>query len=486
MTRLLWLDINCSYSHSSLALPAINAQSKNGDISWDKVSATISTNVGAVTEQIIARQPDIIACTLWLFTHDYIVKIIERVKAVDPKCTVILGGPEFLGCNERFLRVHDEVDCVFRGEGEIGFHKWLEYHDDKEAWKGIQGLCYIDKNGNYHDNGVVRVADFESLAAPETSPFFDWSKPFVQLETTRGCFNSCSFCVSGAEKPVRYIPIETARKRIANIRSHGIKEIRFLDRTFNGDITRAIELLDIFREFPDMRFHLEVHPALLPEKLRKCLTDMPAGMLHIEAGIQSLDPKVLKACGRHGDPGKAVDGLRFLCGLENMATHADLIIGLPYYTLEGIFGDIHTLAGFGAEEIQLELLKVLPGTRMREDAVQYGIIYSPTTPYEVLCSDCVTIEETQTARLLSKLLDFYYNARAWRNITQQLILHDRKFTAKFLHWLRQKEYLEQPLSIEKRGLLLYDFIRTEYPSFSELFVEEWAKAGLSLRKLQTR
>lgn len=40
---LLWLDLNSSYAHSSLALPAIHAQveGKEGNVEWRKVSAKI-------------------------------------------------------------------------------------------------------------------------------------------------------------------------------------------------------------------------------------------------------------------------------------------------------------------------------------------------------------------------------------------------------------------------------------------------------------
>ena len=44
------------------------------------------------------------------------------------------------------------------------------------------------------------------------------------------------------------------------IHSHGIKNVRVLDRTFNYNPRRAKELLQLFLEFnPDICFHLEIH-----------------------------------------------------------------------------------------------------------------------------------------------------------------------------------------------------------------------------------
>lgn len=43
----------------------------------------------------------------------------------------------------------------------------------------------------------------------------------MQLETTRGCFNTCTFCVSGGEKPVRTLPVERIRERLDLIQEKG-------------------------------------------------------------------------------------------------------------------------------------------------------------------------------------------------------------------------------------------------------------------------
>ena len=482
--KLLWLDINCSYAHSSLALPALHAQCGKNEVEWEVVSATLSTPVGALVTQIAGHRPDIIAATAWLFTHDYLTNVITRAKALLPECTVILGGPEFLGENESYLLRHPEVDALFRGEGEEEFSKWLEISQNRGRWGSVKGLCFLNEEGRYRDGGLARVADFALLKAPEESRFFRWEKPFVQLETTRGCFSSCAFCVSGAEKPVRTIPLETVRERIGNIHAHGVREIRLLDRTFNGDAGRAVSLVKLFAEFPDMRFHLEMHPAFLPVELRELLSGLPDNLLHLEAGIQSLREPVLKACKRAGKLDGALDGLRFLCGLKNMETHADLIVGLPLYTLAQIFEDIRTLASFGAGEIQLELLKVLPGTGMRRDAESLGLVYSSMPPYEILKTNEMSVPEIQTGRLLSRLLDFYYNTRAWKNITIRLICEESEFLQDFLQWMRRGEHLEQPLSVEKRGLLLFEFIVEFYPFYKNRMAEAWEKAGLTLRKIE--
>ena len=481
--RILWIDLNCSYAHSSLALPALHAQVMHrADVEWEVVRTTTNESVGTAVEAIYAHRPDVVAATAWLFTHEHLLHIVARVKALLPQTVVILGGPEFLGDNGEYLKVHREVDCVLRGEGEESFPLWLDVWNVPEAWTAIPGLCYIYKDV-YHDQGLSRVVDFASLKAPEESTLFTWGKPFVQVETTRGCFNTCAFCVSGVGDPIRMLPLEDIRRRLHRIRERGIRDVRVLDRTFNYHPRHAIELLRLFEEFhPQLRFHLEVHPALLPQNVREVLSGMPHGLLHLEAGIQSLRQEVLGKSQRKGFLDDALDGLCFLCALPNLVTHADLIAGLPLYTLAQIYEDIRTLATYQAGEIQLESLKLLPGTVMRHDAAKLGIRYSPLPPYEVLETDFITCAELQEARRLSRLLDAYYNTEAWQGMTRRLILEEGDFLRRFLHHLTEHNYIDQPMSLERRGELLYLFCREHYPSYVTDVTVAWIEAGMSLKK----
>lgn len=482
--KLLWLDLNSSYAHSSLALPALHAQiADDTTIEWCVVSATINENTGSVVNQIYRHQPDIIAATNWLFNHEQLLHIVSRAKALLPHCCIILGGPEFLGDNAAFLYKNKFVSGVFRGEGEEVFPLWLKvWNHSKEEWKSITGLCYLDENNQYQDNGIARVMNFSQLISPEKSRFFNWSKPFVQLETTRGCFNTCAFCVSGGEKPVRTIPLEAIRERLNDIHQHGIKNVRVLDRTFNYNNKRAKELLDLFRNYPDICFHLEIHPALLSEELKEELSVLPKGLLHLEAGIQSLKESVLQQSRRIGKLSDALEGLKYLCSLKNMETHADLIAGLPLYHLSGIFEDVHTLAEYGAGEIQLESLKLLPGTEMRRRAEELGIQYSPLPPYEVLQTREISVDELQTAHYLSRLLDGFYNTPTWQSITRTLILENPSFLHEFLNHLVQTDVIDTPLSLERRGLILYDFCKSQYPDYLTQVSIAWIEAGMSLKK----
>ena len=483
--KILWLDINSSYSHSSVALPAIHAQvAERTDWEWCVVRGTINDNPVTLAAAVAEHKPDIIAATFWLFTHQMQIEVLSRAVQLSETSKVVCGGPEFLGNNEDFLRRHPFVTAIIKGEGELALPKFLDEIENYAAWESIEGLCWIsDDDGKYYDNGVARVADFASLRCPEQSPFFRWDKPFVQLETTRGCFNTCKFCVSGGEKPVRYQSLEQVSARLEDIYSHGIKDVRVLDRTFNYDVNSACEMLDLFAGYDGkMRFHLEIHPSLISDVLKEKLKTLPDSLLHLEAGIQSLDSAVLSECGRNGSLRSSIDGLTFLCSLDNLETHADLIAGLPCYSLEMLCSDIAKLVEIGVDELQVESLKVLPGTQMRQIAEEKGLKYSPLPPYEILRTPVMTPDELNTAMQVSRMLDFYYNTSTWQKVIRELICGDSDFIMKFTKHLKDIMVLDSPLSMERRGLILYEYCLVHYPDKVMDVSIAWIEAGCSLKK----
>lgn len=481
--RILWLDINSSYSHSSVALPAIHAQvNDKSDWEWSVVRGTINDSPGNLAAAVAQENPDIIAATFWLFTHRMQIEVLSRAVQLLDKVNVLCGGPEFLGDNESFLRTHPFVTAVLRGEGEVSLPLLLSNIENSAQWPSIDGLCWIS-DGVYHDNGIARVADFASLKYPEDSSFFCWDKPFVQLETTRGCFNTCAFCVSGGEKPLRYQSMSQVSQRLSNIYSHGIKDVRVLDRTFNYDVARSCEILDLFAGYHDkMRFHLEIHPSLINNKLREKIASLPAGLLHLEAGMQSLDAGVLAESGRKGSLEASLSGLEYLCSLDNVQTHADLIAGLPSYTLQMLYNDIIRLVKMGVDELQVESLKVLPGTKMRLKSDEHGLRYSPLPPYEVLQTSHMSPADLKSALQLSRTIDLYYNCGSWQNVVGNLIRNSHDFLREFTDYLNDIMVLDSPVSLERRGVILYDFCRHSYPEFVGEISVAWIEAGFSLKK----
>jgi coproporphyrinogen III oxidase-like Fe-S oxidoreductase len=128
---------------------------------------------------------------------------------------------------------------------------------------------------------------------------------------------------------------------------------------------------------------LEIHPSFLGNELQEELLKANQNQLHLETGVQCLNEKVQQAIGRRAKKEDVLSGIKFLSSIKLFETHTDLIFGLPEQTFEMVLEDVSELLQIGIAEIQLEVLKVLPGTPLVDDLDLYCIKSSIGVPYEV-------------------------------------------------------------------------------------------------------
>jgi len=481
--RFLWLDINSSFSHSSLAIPSLDAQldyKLRDAAEWSIVSGTTSTDTSVLISQILIKRPDVLFSTLWLFNSLYVTSLLKRIKALLPDLKIILGGPEFLGDNINFLNHNKEIYAVVRGEGERVYPLLVSSLINSLDISKIEGVCLL-YNDSYIDNGRVRSSDISILQIPEKSVFFDFNKPFVQIETSRGCFNGCKFCVSGCKERVSFINYESFKLRLQNLINNGVKEVRILDRSFNANSKHACEIIKIMSQFAGkLRFHLEIHPAFISDSFKRAIEILPQDMIHAEVGIQSLSENVLKIAGREGTALNSLEGLKYLAGLRNIEVHADLIAGLPGYTLIRLFEDFSQLAKSGVSEIQVELLKVLPGTEFRNFSNYYKLKFSPIPQYEVLESDSMSFSDLLQANILSRVSDLWYNDSKWRSVFVRLINSETNFLNEFVSYLSLTKL--HGISPEKCGMILYEFLLKKESENILYLTNAWLLSGFSTYK----
>ena len=448
--KLVFLTVNSSYSHSSLALPLLhNACRELTQWEWGRCDVTLKEDVMSAVRQIAAKECDLLAVTLYLFNRQRVLEILQRFHALAPQCRIVVGGPECLGEGaETLLAECPWLNCVFRGEGEELFLRYLKEFDDASS----ERPKILPEKGN----GVF--ADWENSDFPVNDPFFVSDKPFVQMETSRGCPMRCFYCTSGHTQ-VRYRSLEAVREELTLLYNRGVREVRLLDRTFNFPLARGRKLLQMFREeFSEMRFHLELHPQLLDEPLKEELRKALPGQLHIEAGVQCLDNEIQRLVGRNSETSAVLEGIKFLTSVSAFETHVDLLAGLPGQRLSHIFADAACLITLNAAEIQLEVLKVLPGTPLREIVSRHGICHAPAAPYDVMKSDTITLEEMQQLRDLSRLLDMTYNHPALHSVIFAVNKELPEFLADFLDFFRRKGGSSAAVwDLKKRFLFVSDY-----------------------------
>jgi len=455
--KVVFLELNSSYSHSMPGYCLIRALAEKNapEWHWEHVEATVKTSIDEIVCDVEANNPDILLATGYIFNLDVLLQVCAELKKRSKNLQIFLGGPSFLGDNENFLRDNPYISGVIRGD-ESSITNLLK--GNKTA-----GLCYLDEHNSYQDNKLADYKDeLDTLPSPYQQGLIHKGKAFYQLETSRGCGGACSFCTSSKSKGVKYHSLTRVKADLKALHELGYRDIRLIDRTFNEDSERAVSMLKFFTEdFPDMRFHLEIHPGRLKPEVIKQLSKAKKGSLHLEAGIQSFDPVVLKAIRRPSTPENTEKGLKALLELDNLEIHADLIAGLPEQTLKSLLKDINTMLDLAPDEIQLENLKLLPGTELRENPPS-GLKYNINTPWQVLQTKDMNAEALKTAVLYSYILDSWYNPPALINVFRFCNNNINDFFNEFCSFVEPYCDLNKgKMPLEKRFDLLEKFLITE-------------------------
>ena len=426
--KIVFLAVNASHSHTMLSAACVQAAALGAipQCHWETLESTTNDDPQRLAIKLASARPDTVMATAYVFNVRFLLSVLTRLKTIHPQSRVYLGGPEFLGDNESFLRENPFVNAVIRGD-ESSIPDLLLNRDT------VTGLCEIAADGTYRDQGTAcHHGDPDAIPSPYLLGLFPKNKPFLQVECSRGCSGSCSFCSSGtSHQPPLLFSVERIKAELEAIRNAGIREVRVIDRTFNANQERAMELLGLFRDhFPELRFHLEVNPAMLSQALLEQLAGFPRGQLHLEAGIQTLNPLSLKAIRRPASPERSLGGLHGLTRLRNIEVHADLIAGLPHQSLDDVFNDVRSLAAAEPDEIQLETLKLLPGTALAGNPPP-GMLHAPEPPREVLATASMTPSELLQTRYLSQLSDAYYNHPPLRGLFRFCVIADNNFLPSF-------------------------------------------------------
>jgi len=132
-----------------------------------------------------------------------------------------------------------------------------------------------------------------------------------------------------------FLDARDVASRIRILMDRGAKEIRFVDPVFNTNPAFQV-ILQSLRELNRkgwLKFFAEIQTALLtPDEIHGLAE---AGFSELEAGVQSLDPQVLKRIRRSVRLAALENNLRLMAD-EGIRVTIDLMYGLPGQTVQDV------------------------------------------------------------------------------------------------------------------------------------------------------
>jgi radical SAM superfamily enzyme YgiQ (UPF0313 family) len=371
-----------------------------------------------IAESLLAHRPKIIGFGIYIWNAGPTAEVIAAIKRIRPEIKIILGGPEVSYETEQ-QEIVQLADHVITGEADLKF---------AEVCRVLLNLAPLTPSLSPSDGERVAKPgegstlpkiiaagppDFSQLALPyDLYTDDDIAHRIIYVEASRGCPFTCEFCLSSLDIPVRQIPLGKILAELQHLMERGLKQFKFVDRTFNLNIGFSKTILEFFlaRYQPGHFFHFEMIPDRLPESLREIIAKFLPGALQFEVGIQTFNPEVAALISRRQDYEKLADNFHFLRAETGVHIHADLIAGLPGETVESFAAGFDRLIALGPQEIQVGILKRLRGVPIIRHDAEWRMIYNPHPPYEILQNKLIDFATMQRLRRFARYWDMVGNS----------------------------------------------------------------------------
>lgn len=491
--KFLLAALNAKYIHSNPALYSLRAYAgeHNAELAQDVEIAeyTINQPLEEILADIYERKPDAAAFSCYIWNWKMISELLGELHQIMPELPIWLGGPEVSFDAEQLLEEYPFLTGIMVGEGEATFSELLGFYEKKNSgrysqqfqmqiaafWPGAVSQAGLDsiKGIVFRDpvsKKIVRTEPRE-LTVIDSQPFFyqnmeGFENRIVYYESSRGCPFRCSYCLSSIDKKVRLRDMELVKKELQFFLDKKVPQVKFIDRTFNCNHRHAQEIWRYIQEHDNgvTNFHFEISADMLNGEELAILGKMRPGLVQLEIGVQSTNPKTLKEVRRFADLDKLRHAVVRIHAEHNIHVHLDLIAGLPYEDMDSFVRSFNDVYAMRPEQLQLGFLKVLKGSYMEEMASEYGLVYRKCPPYEVLYTKWLSYDDVIRLKKVEEMVELYYNSGQFTHILPVLV---RRFGSAFEMYDRlalfyqEKGYFVNSPARSRRYEVLLEFAEQE-------------------------
>lgn len=484
--KFLLTAVNAKYIHSNPAVYSLRGYvgeelSQHVEIA----EYTINQNISDILGDIYKKKPDVIGFSCYIWNWTIIQQLVVEIHKLLPNMPIWLGGPEVSFEGKELMERYPMVTGIMVGEGEETFRQLLMYYVNQEEMEGKGFLSdHLEVGGLNQISGLMLptgATSARALTDLSKVPFlYQDLQPFenriVYYESSRGCPFRCSYCLSSIDKTVRLRDVEMVKKELKFFLNQKVPQVKFIDRTFNCNHDHAVAIWKYILEHDNgvTNFHFEIAADLLREEEIALLAQMRPGLVQLEIGVQTTNPKTLEEIKRVMNIDHLEQVVKDLKEGNNIHLHLDLIAGLPYEDYESFGKSFNRVYGMKPEQLQLGFLKVLKGSYMEEMAKEYGLIYGSQPPYEVLYTKWLSYDHVLKLKRIEEMVELYYNSNQF---TYTLPYLEQVFETPFQMYEAMADFYERngyfvnSPARSYRYQVLLDFAIEIDPSRAELYKE---------------
>lgn len=451
--RVVLASINCSYIHTALGIRwlYVSRDQKHETFVRD---FTIKDSIDKISDELLSLNPDVIGLSVYIYNADIMKKLVSEISHRNSDIRILIGGPEVSYQYSDWLLL--PLEAVLRGEGEVSFWQAVNLENPNN----IDG--YASKN--YISKIPYAMADLSYLETLESPFFLEMDKKssknkYLYLETSRGCPFTCSYCLSSLEKKIRLFSLDYVFKQLSQLEFNPCKQIKFLDRTFNVDSTRALLIAKYIDNLKvDNSFEFEVMVEYLDEDLLSFFDNAKPGRYRFEVGVQSFNQETLKSVNRYQNPEKLEQNIKRLVNHGNIV-HTDLIAGLPYEDYNSFKNSFNRLYSLKSTEMQIGILKLLRGTKLKDESNKYEIRVTKEAPYTTFQTKWLGKEDLINITHLYHATEKLYNTGRLRYVLDYLFDDNQDVFEILVHVGKLIDNHHNNIQLKDYFLYLFDVIK---------------------------
>lgn len=460
MAEIVLTTLNARYWHSSFGLRYLKANMGELADATALIEFTINDRLIDIVAAIRSHQPKIIGLGIYIWNIDQTTQLVRDLRAACPRAVIVIGGPEVSYEYEQ-LPIVEDADYLITGEADLEFAQLCRrlLHQDKTEATQLPVL---------NESKVIpgTISTLDQVRMPyELYSDEDIAHRVIYVEISRGCPFTCEFCLSALEIPVRLFGEEEFLQAMQDLLDRGVRQFKFVDRTFNLNLRVSAAVLRFFLErMTDGLFlHFEMIPDRLPAPLRELIAEFPPGVLQFEIGVQTFNAAVGELISRRQDNNQLEDNFRFLREQTGVHIHADLIVGLPGETLSSFAEGFDRLVRLNPHEIQVGMLKRLRGTPITRHDENWEMNYSRNAPYEILSNRLLDFETVHRMRRFARYWDVFANSGNFVRTIPLLWESGSPFDRfdGFCEWLYQVEQRTHTIPLKMQVTRLFEYLTAE-------------------------
>jgi len=433
--KILITTLNSKFIHSALSVRYLTKSIENiENIDATMKEFTINMHIGDIVDEIYKGNYDIVVFSTYIWNYRETKEICKTIKKIVPDIKILLGGPEVSYSPENEMEKYDYIDYIIFGEGEDTFIEFANKLSNNDFdMREVDGLVFREKGNIVVNKDRELIKNLDVIPFPYELDLRDLDNRIIYYESTRGCPFNCSYCLSSTIKGVRYFSLERVKKDLLFFLNNNVKQVKFVDRTFNIKKDHYFEIVKFLNENDNgiTNFHFEVTASLLDDEVIDYISKVRDGLYQLEIGVQTTNSETLIDINRMMQFSKIRSNLVKAVSLKNIHVHLDLIAGLPYEGYDRFLESFSDVYDLNPNKLQLGFLKVLKGSTMEKNSEKYEMVYNDEPPYEIYYSKFLNYDEMIKLKGIENLLDLYYNSHYFENGLKYIIEKSFKTSSDF-------------------------------------------------------